>query len=95
MSAATQARTGARLTLSVWVRGKSSSGQSRQPAMRWFGPRLALAALTAASIVARSSAGGVSLTAPSTIASIRPGWVSTTTESRTPATRNAFSMSSG
>ena len=47
---AAQARTGSRLTLSVWVRGKSSSGQSRQPAIRWFGPRVALAALTAASI---------------------------------------------
>ena len=52
-STATQARTWARLILSVCVRGKSSSGQSRQPAIRWFGPRVALAALTAASIRSR------------------------------------------
>ena len=33
-SAATQRRTGSRWTLRVWVRGKSSSGHSRQPAIR-------------------------------------------------------------
>ena len=44
------ARTGSRLTLRVCVRGKSSSGQSRQPAIRWLGPRVAFAALTAASM---------------------------------------------
>ena len=38
VSTAAQARTGSRLILSVWVRGKSSSGQRRQPAIRWFGP---------------------------------------------------------
>ena len=52
-SAAAQWRTGSRLILSVWVRGKSSSGHSRQPAIRWFGPSVALAALTAASMRAR------------------------------------------
>ena len=53
-SAAAQRRTGSRLTLSVWVRGKSSVGQTRQPATRWFGQRLPLAALTAASMRART-----------------------------------------
>ena len=94
-----QARTGARLILSVWVRGKSSSGQRRQPAIRWLGPSVALAALTAASIRARTRP--VRLGRPGRPAagqhdaSIRPGSVSTTTESRMPAMRSAFSMSSG
>jgi hypothetical protein len=35
---AAQARTWARLTFRVCVRGKSRSGQRRQPAIRWFGP---------------------------------------------------------
>ena len=103
-STATQARTWVRLTLSVWVRGKSSSGHSRQPAIRWFGPSVALAAFTAASIRSRRPAGSSPPTAPGspppaadprTIASIRPGRVSRTTESRIPAIRSAFSMSSG
>ena len=35
-STAAHARIGSRLTLRVCVRGKSSSGQSRQPAIRWL-----------------------------------------------------------
>ncbi len=65
-------RTGSRLILSVCVRGKSSPGHRRQPAIRWFGPRVALAALTAASTLARS-ASGVSSSVPTRTASIRPG----------------------
>ena len=53
-----RSRTRSRLTLNVWVRGKSASGHTRQPAIRWFGPSDALAALTAASIWVRSSSGG-------------------------------------
>ena len=57
VSAAIHARTWPRLILSVCVRGKSSSGHSRQPAIRWFGPSVALAALTAASMRARELRG--------------------------------------
>ena len=71
------------------MRGKSDSGQRRHPAIRWFGPRVALAAFTAASIVARISGGGVAGSkssdspavligppGPRRMASIRPGAVS-------------------
>ena len=46
-STAAQRRTTSRLTLSVWVRGRSSSGQIRNPATRWCWASVALAALIA------------------------------------------------
>ncbi len=103
----THSRIAARLILRVWVRGKSSSGHNRHAAIRWFAPSVPLAALTAASRWALSTAGSCSVADASargspavtadarTTASIRPGSVSTTTASRTPAMRSAFSMSSG
>jgi len=72
MSAATHVRTSARLILNVWVRGKSSSGQSRQPAMRWFGPRVPLAALTAASSRSWATAGSLPPTTPGSPADEQP-----------------------
>ena len=108
-STAAHVRTRSRFTLNVWVRGKSASGHSRQPEIRWLDPSVALAALTAVSIwrfrssgaapsmadVARASRGSPWVPGARTTTSIRPGFVSTATESRIPATRRAFSMSSG
>ncbi len=103
VSAATQARTGSRLTLSVCVRGKSSSGQSRQPAIRWFGPRRRVGGLDRGidrrGAPDRARLGGASpatAAEPRTIASIRPGCVSSddrVADAR--RSRSAFSMSSG
>ena len=70
-STAAQAWIGPRLILSVCVRGKSSSGHSRQPAIRWFGPSVAFAAFTAASRRARISAGSAAA-APRAAAAVAP-----------------------
>ena len=48
---AAHSRIGSRRIFSVWVRGKSSSGQSRQPAIRCCGPSVAFACRTAASTI--------------------------------------------
>ena len=109
-STAAQARTWSRFTLSVCVRGKSASGQRRQADDALVGregrvrrldrrvdlrrgPRPGRRRVAAA---ARRRRAAVDRPAgASTIASIRPGAVSSTTESRMPAVRSAFSMSSG
>ncbi len=77
------------------MRGKSSPCHTRQAATRWFGPRVVFAALTAAPMRACAAAGSSFGSAGRITASIRPGDVSTTTDSRMPAIRSAFSMSSG
>ena len=97
-SIAAQRRTTSRLTLSVCVRGKSSSGQIRNAGDPLVNRERRVRGLDRRPGSTRgrpASSPSASRAARRTMASIRPGRVSTTTESRTPAVRRAFSMSSG
>ena len=84
--------TGARRTLSVCVRGKSSSGQRRHMLVRWCGARVALADLMARARSSSVASGAAGTTAAASF----PGVGSTTTAARiAPVATSALSTSSG